>query len=186
MERAELGEIILVFTDPMHPTHNTIASVCWQEKGAEGTVMIKSNSGRKRLNVLGALNPISLTPTALLTEDNCDTAMMEAFLVEIRKEYPNMDIPIVAIFDNAKYNLGAQEKAKELNIIPQFLPPYCPNLNLIERVWKFYKKEIQRNHYYETYQEFFDATMVFFQNFDSYHAQLESLLSHKFEIIKAN
>ena len=184
LERAEKGEIILVFADPTHPTHNSENGRRWQMRGREGTVTVLSNSGRKRLTILGALNPITLQPTILLTEDNCDTLMTEAFLEELRKEYPNMDIPIVAILDNAKYNHGAEDRATELNINLEFLPPYSPNLNLIERLWKFYKKTVKQDQYHATFKEFYDATMAFFQNIEDHRPELESLLSHKFEIIK--
>jgi transposase len=186
VERAKKGEIILTFADPTHPTHNSENGKKWQLKGKENTINMPSNSGRKRLTILGALNPLTLRPTILLTEDNCDTLMMEAFLEQLRKEYPQQKIPIVVLLDNAKYNHGAVEKAKELNIILVFIPPYAPNLNLIERLWKFYKKTVKQNQYHETFKEFFDATVFFFQHIEQYQSELQSLLSLKFEIIKSN
>jgi transposase len=184
LEQAEKGEIIFVFADPTHPTHNSENGRRWQMRGGEGTVTVLSNSGRKRLTILGALNPLTLQPTILLTEDNCDTLMTEAFLEELRKEYPDTDIPIVVVLDNAKYHYGAEDRAKELNIKFEFLPPYSPNLNLIERLWKFYKKVVKRDQYHATFKEFYDATIAFFQNIEDYHPELASLLSPKFEIIK--
>jgi transposase len=185
-ERAKLGEIILFFADPTHPTHNSENGKKWQLKGRENTIHVLSNSGRQRLTILGGLNALTLQPTTLLTEDNCDTLMTEAFLEQLREEYPNRSIPLVVLLDNAKYNHGAKERAKELNIILVFLPPYAPNLNLIERLWKFYKKTVKQNQYHKTFQEFFDATVSFFQHIEEHNAELKSLLSMKFEIIKSN
>ena len=185
-ERARAGEIILFFADPTHPTHNSENGRKWQLRGRKHTIHVASNSGRKRLTILGALNPLTLRPTMLLIEDNCDTLMTEAFLEQLRLEYPDRKIPLVVLLDNAKYNHGAQKRAKELNILLVFLPPYAPNLNLIERLWKFYKKEVKQNQYHETFKEFFDATVSFFQNIDQHNAELRSLLSMKFEIIKSN
>lgn len=184
-EQAKKGAIILIFADPTHPTHNSENGKKWQLKGKRHTVNVLSNSGRKRLTILGGLNPLTLSPTILLTEDNCDTLMMEAFLEQLRLEYPDRKIPIVVLLDNAKYNHGAQGKAEELNIILTFIPPYAPNLNLIERLWKFYKKEVKQNQSHETFKEFLDATVLFFRTIERYRPDLETLLSLKFEIIKS-
>lgn len=185
-ERARAGEIVLFFADPTHPTHNSENGRKWQLKGREHTVAVLSNSGRKRLTILGGLNALTLRPTTLLTEDNCDTLMTEAFLEQLREEYPDRSIPLVVLLDNAKYNHGAHARAKELNIILVFLPPYAPNLNLIERLWKFYKKIVKQNQYHRTFQEFFDATVDFFGHIERYATEMQSLLSMKFEIIKSN
>jgi len=171
-ERARIGEIILFFADPTHPTHNSENGKKWQLKGGENTINMPSNSGRKRLTILGGLNPLTLRPTMLLTEDNCDTLMTEAFLEQLREEYPDNGIPLVVLLDNAKYIHGATARAKELNITFVFLPPYALNLNLIERLWKFYKKTVKQNRYHKTFQEFFDATVSFFQHIEQYDQEL--------------
>jgi len=180
---ARAGKIDLLFADPAHPTHNTENGSRWQLRGKAGTMTVKSNSGRTRLTILGALNPLTLISSALLTKDNCDTLMMEAFLTQLRSEYPNRRKPLVIILDNATYNHGAEKKARKLNIKLVFLPAYSPNLNLIERLWKYYRKTVKHDRYYETFQEFFDATVSFFQNAEQYRADLKTLLTLKFEII---
>ncbi len=184
VERAREKEIILFFADPTHPTHNSENGKKWQMKGRAHTINVPSNSGRKRLTILGALNPLTLRPTILMTEDNCDTLMAEAFLEQLREEYPNRKIPLVVLLDNAKYNHGAVQKAKTMNIILIFIPPYSPNLNLIERLWKFYKKIVKQNQYHKTFKEFQEATVSFFQHIEKYQPELQTLLSLKFEIIK--
>lgn len=117
VERAQKGEIILTFADPTHPTHNSENGKKWQLIGKKNTINMPSNSGRKRLTILGALNPLTLRPTILLTEDNCDTLMMETFLEQLRKEYPKRKIPIVVLLDNAKYNHGDQDDAIHAHIL---------------------------------------------------------------------
>lgn len=112
--------------------------------------------------------------------------MTEAFLEQLRQEYPDKDKELVVLLDNAAYNHGAEERAKELDIFLVFLPPYAPNLNLIERLWKFYKKIVKHDRYHKTFKEFFDATVSFFQNIEQYQPELQSLLSLNFEIIKSN
>ena len=78
-------EQILLFLDPMHQIHNNENDYAWLPKGLEGTKQVLANTGRKRLNIIGAINPVSLQPTILLTEDNCSAEVIEAFLEEIKK-----------------------------------------------------------------------------------------------------
>ncbi|MBK7884375.1 MAG: transposase [Chitinophagaceae bacterium] len=67
-----------------------------------------------------------------------------------------------------------------------YLPPYSPNLNLIERLWRYFKKKIMKNKYYENYTLFENAVETFFQTFNDRIADMKSLLNFKFGIIKAN
>ena len=70
-------------------------------------------------------------------------------------------------------------------IILLFLPPYAPNLNLIERLWKFFKKKILANRYYETFPEFRKESLSFFRKLSKFTRELDSLLTDNFQIIKA-
>ena len=63
------------------------------------------------------------------------------------------------------------------------LPPHCPNLNLIERFWKFFKREVLYNRYYETFGAFRDACKRFFKRLDAFAPRLRTLLTEKFQII---
>lgn len=110
--------------------------------------------------------------------------MIKASLTEIRKDYPNSKT-IYIFLDNAKYsrNYDVYEHAEKLNIELVFLPPYSPNLNLIERLWKFFKKQIRKNKYYDTFEEFKKAIFEFFQNIEQYENELKTLLTLNFEII---
>lgn len=157
---------------------------CWQEKGKANTKVIFSNSGRRRINVIGAINALTYKPTTLLTEDNCDKEMIKVFLDEIKKDYPKAD-KIYMFLDNARYsrNYDVQGYAETLNIKLMFLPPYSPNLNLIERLWKFFKKKIRKNTYYKTFEKFRKAINEFFKNIDQYKPELKKLLTLNFEIV---
>jgi len=86
----------------------------------------------------------------------------------------------------AKYNRAyvVQEYAKELNTNIKYLPPYSPNLNLIERVWKFLKKKL-KNKYIEKFNDFKIWINDFCKNFDSYQDEISKLISNKIQIIKA-
>ncbi len=175
---------IVLFLDPTHQSYNVYNGYAWQEIGKEHTKAVSSNSGRRRLNIIGALNPVTLRPTTIISESNCDALMMELFMEEVRKEYPDPET-IYIFLDNAAYNhaCSVKKKVQRLGIKLIFLPPYSPNLNLIERLWKFLKKKVRTNHYYDTFEKFFDASCDFFKDIDQYRDELKTLLTLNFEII---
>jgi transposase len=187
VEEAREGENVVLFSDPVHQIHNNENDYAWQFKGKEGTKNVLANAGRRRLNIIGALNPLLLKTTTLLMEGSCDREVIKVFLRQIRQDYPNA--PKITVFlDNAGYNRAydVQELAQELNITLSYLPPYAPNLNLIERLWKFFKKKVMKNTYYPSFQSFYQAIDNFFKNFSDYEKELTSLLTLKFQIIKAS
>jgi len=110
--------------------------------------------------------------------------MIKLLLTEIRKDYLSSDT-IYIFLDNARYskNYDVYEYAEKLNIKLIFLPPYSPNLNIIERLWKFLKKTLRKNKYYNTFGKFKKAVFEFFKNINQYDSELKKLLTLKFEII---
>lgn len=183
IRQADENKETVVFLDPTHQVHNTVNGYCWQEKGKAGTKTIFSNSGRKRITIIGAINAITHKPTTLITESNCDKEIMKRFLEEIRNDYQNTG-RIYIFLDNARYswNKEVRAEAKKLNIKLIFLPPYSPNLNLIERLWKFLKKKVRKNVYYDTFKKFKNAISDFFKNIEQYETELKILLTLKFDI----
>lgn len=69
-KQAKKGEIWLYFFDPCHCIHNNYSGYEWQLKGAQHTKLIKSNTGRRRLNVVGGLEITKLEPHVFITEAN--------------------------------------------------------------------------------------------------------------------
>jgi len=168
----------------MHQVHNNENGYAWQLRGRKRTKKVKSNTGRRRLNIIGALDPISLEPIVILTEANCNRDLVITFLKHIREQNKEGG-KIYIILDNARYNKSneVKEESKLLNIELIFLPAYSPNLNLIERLWRFFKKEIMKNHYYQTFDEFYQKVSNFFKDINIYREELESLLTLKFGIL---
>jgi transposase len=168
----------------MHQTHNNESSQMWQKKGKDGTRKISSNTGRRRLNIIGALNLVSLDVVSFITEENCNKETIKIFLKEVRKTYPEAD-KIRIFLDNARYqrNYEVQNYAKELGIILDFMPPYSPNLCLIERLWKFFKKKVIKNSYYDTFEKFELFVSKFFQDWEKWKPELKTLLTLNFEVI---
>lgn len=180
------GRYVVLSFDPMHQTHNNENGYMWQIKGKEGTKKVKSNTGRRRLNILGAINMVDLDIVPFLTEENCNKETIKVFLHEVKKTYPKAE-KITLFLDNARYqrNYEVQEYAKDIGITLEFMPPYSPNLCLIERLWKFFKKKVIKNKYYEEWEEFYNFVCCFFsqKNWEKMRPELESLLTLKFEII---
>lgn len=185
-ELARKGSIHLLFFDPTHQVHNTVIGKCWQPIGGANTITLPSNTGRRRLSVLGAINAITMQFSSVITEDNCDQFMVQETFKSIRSEYPDGK-KIVMILDNASYNkaYATRDCAADHNISLDFLPPYCPNLNLIERLWKFMKKKILKCQYYPTFKDFYQAISDFCRTLSQYSDEIFSIISQKFQIIKA-
>ncbi len=125
------------------------------------------------------------TFTSLVTEANCDQEMNKVFLDQVRKDYPDGK-KVVLILDNAKYNHAnsVREHAEKLNIELVFLPPYCPNLNLIERIWKLLKSKL-KNLFIKSFDEFYEMICSQCAEFYSGCPEIQRLIGQKFQIIKA-
>ena len=103
---------------------------------------LKTNTGRNRLNLLGAYSPDDHTLVSIEETASCDAALVCQLLRKLRATHP--DGPLLLVLDNARYQRAylVPQLAAELGITLQFLPPYSPNLNLIERFWKFLRKHV--------------------------------------------
>lgn len=170
----------IYFLDACHPQHNSIASYGWIY--TQDTKTIKTNTARKRINLNGAVNIADLE-VIVLSEPTVNADAAIRLVQAIEKQQPEGDIYL--IMDNAKYNHAKLLKAyalerKRIHLI--YLPAYSPNLNIIERLWKFFKEEKLYGRYYETYQEFTTVVMDFFKNIDEYKEQLRTRLTDSFQI----
>jgi len=173
----------LYFADGVHPQYNVEAAYGWIEKGTEKEV--RSNTGRKRLNVNGAIN---LDHEVVFRDDesiNADSAI--ALYKQLEAKHTTGTIYVIE--DNARYYRAKivtewlEQPSRRIKVI--FLPPYAPNLNLIERLWKFMHKKVLHNQYYDTYDKFKQAIYQFFNDINGgeYTAELNALLTENFQII---
>ncbi|MHB1422858.1 MAG: IS630 family transposase [Gemmataceae bacterium] len=117
-------------------------------------LFIRGGSGRKRYSVLGAWNAVTQELISITTDATVSAETMCALLRKIAAL--GLQGPITLVLDNARYQHCAlvKELAKSLNIHLEFLPSYWPNLNLIERLWKFTKKQVLYGKHYRTFVEF--------------------------------
>jgi len=104
-------------------------------------------------------------------------------LKELRKRSGEKEMYIIS--DNASYYRAKsiQEYTANNNAVMAYLPPYSPNLNIIERLWKFFGNEVLSKHYYH-FDDFKTRCKDFFANIIQYQQQLETLFSTKFQIIR--
>lgn len=148
------------FIDGVHPTHNVQPAFGWIKTGVRKE--IPTNTGRGRINLTGMIDVIQ--HNVIIQEDR--TLNAEAtiqFFRKIEEAYPTKRK--VHIFcDNAPYyrNKAVKEYLRTSRIELHFLPPYSPNLNPIERLWKWMKERVIYNTYYEHFEEFRAAVFGFF------------------------
>jgi transposase len=145
-------------------------------------VELKTNSGRSRLNVLGAYSPDDHTLVSIESTASCDAVMVCQLLRTLRQTHPHGSILLV--LDNARYQRAylVQALAEELAITLLFLPPYSPNLNLIERFWKFLRKHVTRNRFYSSFAEFRAKVKQVLDNLPAYADELASLMTENFHL----
>ena len=124
---------------------------------------LKTNAGRMRVNLNGAVDPLTLE--VVVRQDESITSEAVIKLLEQLEAKHSGSGTIYFICDNARYY-----KSKELaewlansRVEMVYLPPYSPNLNIIERLWKYFRKEVMANRYYATFVEFRRATFEFFR-----------------------
>lgn len=145
-------------------------------------IFIQAPAGRQRFNVLGALDAISHELVMVTNEAYINAHSVCQLLDKLRTL--NQDIPIVLILDNARYQKCklVWHKAHALNIELLYLPPYSPNLNLIERLWKFIKKKCLYSIYYADFDAFKHAIAdCLAHTHDTYKDELDSLLTLNFQ-----
>lgn len=188
--RAELPETeTICFTDGVHPTHNVQPACGWIKKGVSKE--IPANTGRSRLNLSGIIDVIN--HNVLVHEDttlNAESTIR--FFQKIEESY--LGKKKVHVFcDNASYyrNKTVRRYLEASKIVLHFLPPYSPNLNPIERLWKWMKERVIYNTYYEHIDDFRGAVLGFFAvlstvTVDSILGQaLRSRVRDKFRVIGA-
>lgn len=172
---------VILFSDGVHPQHNTKCSKAWIKKGESKE--IQSNSGRNRINIQGAYNPHN--QEIIIHEDkNLNAQNTIEFFKKIEEAYSEMEV-IYLILDNAPYykNKDVTKFLETSRIKAVYLPPYSPNLNLIERLWKFMRKKVINNKYYEKFAIFKKSIFDFFENSINIKDELASFIGCKLHLL---
>jgi transposase len=150
LEAAQAGQEHVFFVDAAHFVFGTFLCCLWSFT----RLFVRAASGRQRFNVLGAWNAITQELIAVMNTTVVNRDTMCELLRKIAAQ--GLVGPITVVLDNARYqrNATVQTLAAELGITLLFLPSYSPNLNLIERLWKFIKRDRLYGRYYATFQDF--------------------------------
>lgn len=168
----------MFFMDAAHFVFAPFLGMVW----CFARLFVKAPSGRQRLNVLAALNAIT---HELYTVENLTYITAETVCELLhRVAGAHSDIPVSIILDNARYQRCArvQAVAQELGIELLFLPSYSPNLNLIERLWRFVKKQCLYSKYYPDSTSFQHAILTCIQQAPITHQEeLNRLLTLRFQ-----
>jgi transposase len=175
-------DTLVFFNDGVHPQHNTRSEYAWIRKGKE--YEMPSNPGRNRLNITGAVNAEEPTEVVVVEQEMVNSQSTILVWEEIEEKHP--DKQIIHFCDNAAYYKSSVIK-EWLDAHPRttvrFLPPYSPNLNPIERLWKFMKKKVTANRYFEEFDDFKKNLMEFFRGIRKYRSELRTLITDNFSLL---
>ena len=144
-----------------------------------------SPSGRQRFNVLGVLNAVTKEVITVCNTTYINSWSVIEILFKLRKRMLASGLPISIVLDNAGYQACylVRGTACLMGIDLLFLPPYSPNLNLIERLWKYVKQNCIANRTYDTFEEFCRAVQ---ESVEQAHKKdpekMASLLTWNFQI----
>jgi transposase len=181
LDAAQAGQGHVFFVDAAHFVFGTFLCCLWSVT----RIFIRAASGRQRFNVLGAWNAVTHQLIAVTNTTVVNTATMCELLGKIAAL--GLTGPITLVLDNARYQRNAvvQALASQLGITLLFLPSYSPNLNLIERLWKFIKRRALYGRYHPTFAEFQAAIKETLDGLPTTHAErLKTLMTLNFQLFE--
>jgi len=178
LAEARSGQAQVFFCDAAHFVMGSFLCCVW----SMARMMIRGASGRKRYSVLGAWNAMTNSLVSVTT----DTVVNAETMCELLRRIAGLALvgPIYIVLDNARYQHCALVKglAERLNIELLFLPSYSPNLNLIERLWRFVKKKALYARHYASFADFRGAIDGCLAKIGTeHHGALKTLMTHKFQ-----
>jgi transposase len=179
LEEAQAGHRHVFFVDAAHFVFGTFLCSLWSFV----RLFVRAASGRQRFNVLGAWNALTRELIAVTNTTVVNTETMSELLRKLAGQ--GLSGPITVVLDNARYQRNAvvQALAASLGIELLFLPSYSPNLNLIERLWRFTKREALYGRYHPTFADFQAAVQDTLSQLSTTHKdRLASLMTLNFQV----
>jgi transposase len=179
LEQARQGQRQLYFVDAAHFVFAPFLGCLW----CAARLFVRAASGRKRYNVLGALDPVTHRLIRVTNFDYINAESVCALLRAVAEAA--VGLPITLVLDNARYQKCAlvQTLAASLGVELLYLPSYSPNLNLIERLWRFVRKESLNSTYYEAFEQFTTAIDQCLDGLPTVHkSEMDTLLTHEFQM----
>jgi transposase len=178
LEQARRRQRQVYFVDAVHFVFAPFLGCVW----CVVRLFVRAASGRKRYNVLGALDAVTHRLIRVTNQGYINAESVCELLRALAAV--GKGIPITLVLDNARYQKCevVQGLARSLGIELLYLPSYSPNLNLIERLWRFVRKQSLDATYYESFEGFRAAIDQCLEGLPTtYHKEMESLMVHKFQ-----
>jgi len=171
----------IYFMDAVHPTLNAKPSYGWMRKGKPKTLLM--NASRKRINIQGAVDIHNKNIVTLSTEKSINAQSTIALLTKIRNKNLHLS-KVYVVLDNAKSHHSKKVKHwlswnRKIELV--YLPAYSPNLNVIERLWKYMNKKVIDSQYYKSFLDFKIKIRSFFKQLRFHWDELETLLTDSFQ-----
>lgn len=173
----------ILFMDSVHPTQATKLAYGWIRTGK--TKHIGTTAGRTRLNIIGAIQLGNIAEAITSQHETINADSIVEFMRKIRSHYGSKTAHL--ILDQSGYHRASlvAEKASELNIKLHFLPPYSPNLNPIERLWKVMNEKVRNNRFFKGAKDFREAINSFFDAIlPKIGRSLNDRINDNFQILK--
>lgn len=169
------------FADAVHPTMATKITYGWIRKGKDK--LISTIASRTRVNLLGSINLETMDVT-IAAHEKIDSKSMEKHFAALRKKYPKAP-KIHQILDRGPYNISKDTKsaAEKYGIVLHYLPPYSPNLNPIERLWKVMNEYVRNNRVFKSAAEFREAINEFFAKWPQIACSMVDRINDNFQIL---
>jgi transposase len=178
LEQARLGLRQVYFVDAAHFVFAPFLGCLW----CVARLFVRAPSGRKRYNVLGAFDAVTHRLIRVTNQGYINAESVCTLLRSVAEA--TVGLPITLVLDNARYQKCAlvQGLAESLGIELLYLPSYSPNLNLIERLWRFVRKQSLDSTYYEDFGKFTAAIDRCLDGLDTVHkGEMKTLMTHKFQ-----
>ena len=152
----------ILFMDAVHPTQATKLAYGWIRTGK--TKHVGTTASRTRLNIVGAIQLGQIAEAITAQYETINAESIIDFMDKIRFQYDSKTVHL--ILDRSGYHRArlVAEKAAEFNIKLHFLPPYSPNLNPIERLWKVMNEKARNNRFFKGAKDFKEAINGFFED----------------------
>ena len=179
LEKAKAGKGHVFFADAAHCVFGSYLCCLWSFV----RLYVRAASGRQRFNVLGAWNAVTREFVSVT-----NTTVVNALtMCELLRKIAALGLtgPVTVVLDNARYQKCAlvQDLAKSLGITLLYLPSYSPNLNLIERLWRFIKRDALYGRWHPTFADFKAAIEGTIRELGGKHKdKLASLMTLNFQV----